>query len=424
MKRSLILIVSAFSVVGCGGTDEYSSVSPGLRGLATDPHWLTSATEILSADGTISIANVTGAVSQSFQGYISPPDANNLHVSQVRMKFVDDDKLGYQNTLGLYKTVVNAYVHANINVLLVVNSESFKLASTGVPCSKQAPPDMPPCPNNQFCGGSDPNVGQCYESPQSLVLEQKWSGCGGDPSTWSSSPCYAEAFAARVKDIADHLVDDRNGNPAIDAFEIMNEWNAGDLAQQIDPAAYSALLTDVRTLLPAGKYTLVTGGLLLMSTSDPQDAFNVLVQVDISQADAIGIHPYGSWPGDADWPLPPSLEGQGYTMYTDIVNLFQPLGKPLWVTEWDIADPNLGGDYVCQKARLFRGFFNRFAPQNLVDRAYFFAYDDANDVQGGFGLYADPTATGGTAGIGQPKPYTASFLKWLGGGDVPDPCGQ
>jgi cellulase (glycosyl hydrolase family 5) len=345
------------ALVGCGGADDPVNpvaVRSALAGICDDPHWLTNGFE-LTPDGKLKNKTTLG-------GYATAGDIKALGPSRIRFTLntsvPDKSTMTLEDIYKMYDAAIADYTTGSVQVLLVLNFETTP---------------MPP-----------------GATPASLIADGVWTA-------------YADQFAARASEIATRY------GKQIEAYEIMNEWNGTEASPTIPPDAYGELLARTRAAMPAG-VVLVTGGLFLGgpdlgTTADDLAAMLAAVPDLAINANAVAVHPYGAWPGDDSWAAAPTVGA--YPMYSAVLDSFAPLGLPIWITEWNIADGTLGAssdEQAAQKKRLFEGFFRIVAADDRVDHAYFFAYSDANDGKPGFGLVDGP---------GRDKPYLANYRSWL-----------
>lgn len=111
----------------------------------------------------------------------------------------------------------------------------------------------------------------------------------------------------------------------VDAVEVGNEPDlASPSSWSMTQAELVSLGHAVRTSFPR-PFPLVVGGL---ASGHPE----WLDGVDLSWADAIGIHPYGKTPSET-WPHP----GWGTGVMGPLLDGYVPFGKPLLVTELGLS---------------------------------------------------------------------------------------
>jgi hypothetical protein len=125
---------------------------------------------------------------------------------------------------------------------------------------------------------------------------------------------------------------------------IVSAWQLGNEPDHESPSSWtlpgprlSELAREFRAVLPGGA-RIITGGLV---SGHP----GYLDSVDLGLFDAIAIHPYGRRP-TRDWPNP--TWGTGYV--GDLLELYAPIRKPIWITEVGISSDEVGeqlqADYV------------------------------------------------------------------------------
>lgn len=324
----------AGTLAGCGGGGDVTV--PGLppihaemTGINDDPHWL------VNAPGN--------PLDQSFFGYASPKDLAAYGISRVRFPlYVDGDDLN--RAFAVYDPVIAAYHAANVPVLVVIGGMSVSL---------------------------DPMNANAV--PTDVIAAGKWHD-------------FVVRYATVLNLIADHY------NGQVDAYEIMNEMNVTNgAARYIPPDAYSELLQWAHDAV-AGRARVILGGLYGSDDDGQSPGSSYLANVNLDNADAIAVHPYGYWPGPPET-RPDMLAAWG--TFDDVLTPLAGLGKPIWLTEWSIADDNLGGaEQTAGKKKMFESFFTYVASDARVEQAYFFAWSDHNES--GFGLLDDN---------GIPKPY-------------------
>lgn len=324
------------AAVGCGGGGGDVPVDnrPPVRAEATG----------INDDPHWLINNPQQPLDHSFFGYASPRDLTAYGISRVRFPlYVDGDDL--DRAFALYDPIIAAYRAGGVHVLIVLGGMTVSL---------------------------DPANANAV--PQDLIDSGRWHD-----------------FVVRFATVANLVADHYDGE--IDAYEIMNEMNVTNgAARYIAPGAYGELLQWAHDAI-AGRARVVVGGLYGRDEDGQSPGASYLANVNLDYADAIAVHPYGYWPGPAE-SRPARLADWG--TFEEVLAPLAGFGKPIWLTEWNIADDNLGQgrEQVDGKKLMFSNFFNFVAGDSRVDQAYFFAWSDHNEA--GFGLVDD---------TGAPKPY-------------------
>ncbi len=209
---------------------------------------------------------------------------------------------------------------------------------------------------------------------------------GGD---WDA---YAGQFATAAGEITSHYahLGDKVG------FEIWNEEDNQDtpwVSVYVPPKHYAKLLwrtaSAIRTVSPDSK--VIFGGL----STDHAEAGSYVKQVQRAlggdlPVDAVGIHPYGRWPGKRPF------RGWGFGSLNRELNGFaeQIPDKPLWITEIGIVgeDKPLPEDSHQAVAQYMRDFYKTVANNHSdqVEAVIWFAWSD--NMQNAGIVRADGTA--------------------------------
>lgn len=192
--------------------------------------------------------------------------------------------------------------------------------------------------------------------------------------------------------------------PSVNTWQVGNESDQKGSASSwyLTPSSLSRLLSSARSAFGADAVLVAAG----MVSGQPE----YLDRVDLSEADALAIHPYGQRGWD-DFPRP----GWGFGNVADLLDLYRRFNKPLWVTEF-------GGE-----AALFRDEHER--AQYLSNMVI--ALNEAGVVEADYFCYSDlmVDSFGLLDQEGNPKESYAAFLGATGylaagSGTTPSPAGK